>query len=314
MLSDLGSVTHVLNGKFTKYSCQIRSRFTGAENKRRRVIPDCHLYKRQFDGRNPSDRTAFGLVLTTRTFRVDPRRKNCGQYTMPLKRGHVYGIRTSLPEFVNVCLGISLPTGQLVSSAIRPCVIVSSAQRGTYQIALLATYGNVPQAQITDPAIQHFSVPVSELQPRLGLAPVDHNRPAAPSEHRVQHQYVLALLGNVPPSHLFEWTDSETRTSVHFSESAMRRLEAIAAQRMQMWSQMQVAYNSSSEQTPLPATTYYSLAEPSVSLVMASDAMDVLIDLTLSVYQQVWRSYFFLQVCTSSLQEPKANQSRAPWP
>jgi hypothetical protein len=206
---------------------------------------------------------------------------------MPLKRGHVYGIRTSLPEFVNVCLGISLPTGQLVSSAIRPCVLVSSAPRGTYQIALLATYGNTPQAQITDPTIQHFSVPVSELQPRLGLAPVDHNRPAASSERRVQHQYVLALLGNVLPSHLFEWTDSETRTSVHFSESAMRRLEAIAAQRMQMWSQMQFAYVSSSGQIPLPATTYYSLAAPSVSLVVAYEPKEVLIILALSVHQQI---------------------------
>lgn len=158
---------------------------------------------------------------------------------MQFRRGHIYGIRTCLPEFVNACISSSsgLPSsfsrGQLVNTTIRPCVLVSWTPTVCH-IALLATFGNASPEQISTPELRHFSIPISHLSPRHGLATVDKNRVQATP---LTHQYVVACIGSVRIDELCEWIDSGRQNTL--DEGAVRRLEAIASERLLTWEQVQ---------------------------------------------------------------------------
>jgi hypothetical protein len=165
---------------------------------------------------------------------------------MHLRRGHIYGIRTCLPEFVNInaCISenseSSFPRGQLMNTTMRPCVLIS-CNESICQIALFATYGNSPQEQINSAALRHFSIPISYLSPRHGLTTVDLNirAQAAQCERPPLHQYVVACTGRVRVDELCEWTDCAGQHIGTLDEGAMRRLEAYASERLQTWEQIQ---------------------------------------------------------------------------
>lgn len=160
---------------------------------------------------------------------------------MQLRRGHVYGIRTCLPEFVNACISNSesaFPRDQLVNTTIRPCALVSWTG-SICQIALFATYGNSPQEQIDSAALRHFSIPISYLSPRHGLTTVDLNRTQATLCDPPTHQYVVACIGSVRVDELCEWTDCAGQHFAALDEGAMRRLEVCTFERLQTWQQIQ---------------------------------------------------------------------------
>lgn len=157
---------------------------------------------------------------------------------MQLRRGQIYGIHTSLPEFVRLCLSGSISSmsqwNGVMSSKTRPCVLLSCSQTpaGTIcQIALLATYNNHPQDSVTNSMLQHFSIPISHLSPRLAFT-------ASTGDSSNRHQYIVACIGSVGSSQLSQWIDNGQLSGTVLDENALRRLEAMAIERRQSWEEL----------------------------------------------------------------------------
>jgi hypothetical protein len=122
----------------------------------------------------------------------------------------------------------------VMSSKTRPCVLLSNTQTPAgvvCQIALLATYSNHPQDSITNSVLQHFSIPISQISPRLAYA-------ASSADASSRHQYVVACIGSVGSSQLLQWIDNGQLSGTILDENALRRLEAMAIERRQSWEQL----------------------------------------------------------------------------